>query len=210
MGSAGRMSGEPPPGTTETNSTLSQAEFARLRGVSRKTVTIWKSQGRLALTTDGLVDVVATDALLAQRPPVYRGGKKKPPKGEQTGGAPPPDSPPVMDRAPEEIAKIAGWSLAEAQRIKENYLALLREQEFHIAQGNLVPIDAVVMEVARQFGIVRERLLCLPAKVAPLLASADSDRAKVEAVVRDELYQAMAELSDQEVLDAVANDGAHG
>jgi hypothetical protein len=200
------MGGEPPV-TTEAKLTVSQAEFARLRGVSRKTVTLWKGQGRLVLTADGLVDVAASDAMLAQRPPVYRGGKKKPRKDEPATA---PDAPPVMDRPPEEIAKIAGWSLPEAQRVKENYLALLREQEFNIAQGNLVLIDDVVTEVTRQFGIVRERLLNLPGKLAPLLASADSERAKVEAAIREELYEALSQLSEQEVLDKVANDGAHG
>jgi len=201
------MGGEPPV-TTEAKLTVSQAEFARLRGVSRKTVTLWKGQGRLTLTADGLVDVAASDAMLAQRPPVYRGGKKKSRKDGPATAAQ--DSPPVMDRPPEEIAKIAGWSLPEAQRVKENYLALLREQEFNIAQRNLVLIDDVVTEVTRQFGIVRERLLNIPGKLAPLLASADSERAKVEAAIREELYEALSQLSEQEVLDAVSNDGAHG
>ena len=42
---------------------VSQAEFARLKGVSRKTVTQWKNQGRLVVC-DGLVDVEATQAQL--------------------------------------------------------------------------------------------------------------------------------------------------
>jgi hypothetical protein len=199
------MGGEPPV-TTEAKPTVSQAEFARLRGVSRKTVTVWKSQGRLAFTAEGLIDVAASDALLAQRPPVYRGGKKKPRKGERAASVPAADLPPVMDRPLEEIAAIAGWSLADAQRIKENYLALLRKQEYEIEQGKLVEIDAVVAEVTGQFAIVRERLLTIPGKVAPVLAGADSERA----VVRAELYEAMAELSEQAVLDAVDNADVHG
>src|SRR5580704_7265876 len=127
--------GDEPPVTTEAKTAVSQAEFARLRGVSRKTVTIWKSQGRLAFTAQGLVDVARSDELLAQRPPAYRGGKTKPRKGERAAAVPAADLPPVMDRPLEEIAAIAGWSLADAQRIKENYLALLRKQEYEIEQG---------------------------------------------------------------------------
>ncbi len=48
---------------------VSQADYARLRGVSRKTVSQWKSQDRLVLR-DGGVDVEATDELLAR----YRRG----------------------------------------------------------------------------------------------------------------------------------------
>lgn len=48
---------------------VSQAEYARLRGVSRKTVSQWKSQSWLVLR-DGGVDVEATDKVLAR----YRRG----------------------------------------------------------------------------------------------------------------------------------------
>ena len=40
-----------------------QAAFARRHGVSRKTVTVWKQQGRLVLV-GSLVDVAASDARL--------------------------------------------------------------------------------------------------------------------------------------------------
>jgi hypothetical protein len=40
---------------------MKQADYARYRGVSRKTVTIWKSKGLLDLNEFGAVDVRATD-----------------------------------------------------------------------------------------------------------------------------------------------------
>jgi hypothetical protein len=42
---------------------VTQAEFARLKGVSRKTVTVWKDQGRLTMNGN-LVDVEASQAEL--------------------------------------------------------------------------------------------------------------------------------------------------
>ena len=60
---------------------VSQAEFARLRGVSRATVTHWKRAGRLLLTDDGKVNVAASEELLSQRPETYRGGRIKPTDG---------------------------------------------------------------------------------------------------------------------------------
>ena len=42
---------------------VSQAEYARLRGVSKKTVTKWKQEGKLVLAGDG-IDVAASDAYL--------------------------------------------------------------------------------------------------------------------------------------------------
>lgn len=61
-----------------------QAEYSRYRGVSKKTVTIWKQQGRIKLI-NGFVDVVASNKMLAGRPEVYRGGRVTPfpPDGKQ-------------------------------------------------------------------------------------------------------------------------------
>jgi hypothetical protein len=53
---------------------LSQAEFARRRGVSRRAVTTWKQKGLLVLDGTGRVDVEATDWNFDQRPTTYRGG----------------------------------------------------------------------------------------------------------------------------------------
>jgi hypothetical protein len=40
-----------------------QSVYARYRGVSRKTVTVWKAKGLLVLNQYGVVDVAATDKL---------------------------------------------------------------------------------------------------------------------------------------------------
>lgn len=53
---------------------LSQAAFARRRGVSRNAVTDWKQAGYLVMTADGKVDVEASEWSLDQRPANYRGG----------------------------------------------------------------------------------------------------------------------------------------
>ncbi len=52
---------------------VSQAEFARARGVSRKTVTGWKQKGLLVLDGEGRIDVEATEWNLDQRPATYDG-----------------------------------------------------------------------------------------------------------------------------------------
>lgn len=56
---------------------VTQAEFARYRQVSRKTVSVWKAQGYLVLFPTGKVDVRASDKKLAGRPDVNRGGVTK-------------------------------------------------------------------------------------------------------------------------------------
>jgi phage terminase Nu1 subunit (DNA packaging protein) len=171
--------------TPTANVIVSQAEFARLRGVSRATVTHWKNAGRLLLNTEGKVDVDASEKLLALRPAVYRGGRAKPAPGEKL--------PPILDQSPEEIADSTKWTLIEAQRVKEIYLASLRKQEFETEEEKLVEIEAVAYEVEREYSIVRERLLSIPGKVSASLAGCD--RAVIEAKLRDEIAEALAELS---------------
>lgn len=43
----------------------SQAEYAAHRGVSRKTITVWKQRGLLVLNADGSVNTVKTDQFIA-------------------------------------------------------------------------------------------------------------------------------------------------
>lgn len=43
----------------------SQSEYAAHRGVSRKTVTVWKQRGLLVLNADGSVNAAKTDAFIA-------------------------------------------------------------------------------------------------------------------------------------------------
>lgn len=53
---------------------LSQAELARLRGVSRKAVSSWKQKGLLVLDGTVRLDVEATKWNLDHRPTTDRGG----------------------------------------------------------------------------------------------------------------------------------------
>lgn len=57
---------------------MTQADFARYRGVSRVNVTKWKSRGLLVFEADGRVAVTESDARLAARPETFRGGSVKP------------------------------------------------------------------------------------------------------------------------------------
>jgi len=61
--------------TTETKSA-----FAQRHGVNRSTVNRWEARGHLVMTVDGLVNVEASEQLLAKRPEIYRGGQTKGPQ----------------------------------------------------------------------------------------------------------------------------------
>jgi hypothetical protein len=136
------------------------AGFAKLRGVSRAAVTKWKKRGLLVFTSDGNVDIAASDARLEDRPPVYRGGAVK-----ATTTRPKP----VNGFAHTDPAS---WSTAEAVRHKEIAQARLRQIEADTAAGLVVPISDIVDTVRNEYTIVRTALLGMAAKLARRLAAA--------------------------------------
>lgn len=199
---------------------VSQAEFARMRDVSKKTVTVWKQQGRLVLTEDGLVDVGASDKSLAERPPLNRGGAVKrngntPANGNGSTLPPQPlpagnpaesdDDGPLLDASPEEIAAKTNWTHAEAARVKETYLAHLRKQEFEVNAGKLIEravAERTFFDTARDN---RDAWLSWPARVSTLMASElGVDAAVLTTVLNRYVQQHLAEQGEPDEFSAAA------
>lgn len=189
---------------------LTQAEFARHRGVSRKSVTAWKQKGLLVLSEDGRVDVDKTEWNLDQRPAVYRGGVTHRPVRKVTSvrepkvtakkpaarkvEAPAPSPPAETDAADEIDPNSPTLSLAQAVQRKENYLGLIRRHDFEVANREWVRVEDVGRQVELEYSTVRERLLTIPGKVAAALVGAD--RATIEAALRREIIEVLSELHD--------------
>ena len=77
------------------------------------------------------------------------------------------------EEAAERIVHIEGrapFTLFEAQRIKENFLALTRQLEYDIAAAAVVPVADVQKAVATEYATVRGRLMSIAAEAAPRLA----------------------------------------
>jgi hypothetical protein len=146
----------------ETLKGVSLREFARLDGCNDKLVRRARDAGHLRVFDDGSIDpsLVGTD---------WRAGNR----GHADKAA---DSV-RKDETPEDAADRivndegrAPHSLAEAERIKENYLAMLRQLEYDQKSGAVVAADDVAQAVAGEYAIVRNRLLSIPAEVAPRVA----------------------------------------
>ena len=84
--------------------------------------------------------------------------------------------------------------MSDAEKMKENYLALLRKLEYDQKSGNVVKIDDVAAEVGRSFAIVRTRLLAIPAEAAPKLHRMKTAR-EVQAVLQEIITKILQELS---------------
>ena len=198
---------------------MTQAEFARHRGVSKAIVTKWKGQGLLALTEDGRVEVEATEWNLDQRPATNRGGTThrpirtipraepdprerpaaRPSKADHRGTAPQPiRSEPGGDEEPPEFdPENPNLTLAQAAQRKENHLGLLRRQEYLTKQGKLVDraeAEAAFFDEARA---MRDAWLAWPARVGIEMADAlKVDARTLTQVLATYVQQHLAELGE--------------
>lgn len=206
---------------------ISQAEFGRLMGVSRKTITEWKSKGRIVMIGDQ-VDREASLGKLADagnvRAKAVTSGERSVvtphPKtvtplpsavtspaplataGNTEGNNPVPPPRPGRPRretpaeAAERIVLNAGGLLSEAdaQTLKENYLARLRQLEYDTKAGQVVLIRDVVEAVGTEYARVRTRLLAIPAEQAPRLAQLKTVPEIQDALMRM-IVEALEELT---------------
>lgn len=86
-----------------------------------------------------------------------------------------------------------------------NARAALAEIEQAEREGDLVPATQVEEGWIKIAAIIRARLLALPSKMAPRLA-AMSSAALIEAALRDEVYSALTDIAETEVV-VTSDDG---
>lgn len=159
---------------------ITQAEYARHRGVDPTTVRDAIRAGRITLI-DGKVDPVAADAQWARNTRVRVNSRQRP------TDAPPP--------------------AADAQQPQETYEAARRRRELAEArlaelklaeqQGDLVRVAAVRTQVAKLAAGLREGLMQIPARLAPVLA-AETDAALVHDHLLAELRQVLEQVTDHD------------
>lgn len=192
---------------------LTQAAFARRRGVTRKTVTLWKSHGLLKVTDAGLVDVEQTEWNLDQRPAKYRGGVahspvRTLPEDERPArpAALPKTSTPTPTADESEVDDEAlfdpddpNLDLPSAVRRKENWLGLARKQAVE-KEGRLLvdraAAEALFFATARD---LRDAWLSWPARVAVTMADELSvDPRALTTVLTAHVQQHLSELGEPE------------
>lgn len=171
---------------------MKQSEFAALHGVSRKTVTQWKSRGWLVMQGDR-VDVEASNARLKK----YRREGVTPLSGNTPGNSKRQVTAAIGESAEDAAVRIlsargADMNLDEARCMKENYLALLNRLEYDQKSGAVVPVADVTKAVGVEYAKVRTRLLAIPAEQAPRL-----HRLKTVVEIQDALHEIIAEALEE-------------
>lgn len=190
---------------------MNQSEFAKLHGVSRKTVTTWKARGWLVLDGDE-IDVDASNAMIERyRKTVTQdekklaansqGNKKGNTSGNKRGNTRKGNNP--REESPAAIAERmiteSGVTMTrdEALTMKENYFALHAQLDYDVKAGKLLPWQDMVDEVAQEYARMRTRLIALAPEHGPRLRALASttDDTEFVAALQELIYEALNELA---------------
>ena len=139
---------------------LTPAEYARLRGLNRSTVSRQIKTGAIP-TTRGKIDPKKADRARAENLDPTRGRRKETPE---------PEKPKTLIT----VQAIEGGTAPDLMRArvrKELALARLRELEAAIAEGSLVELKQIESAIESLIVHAREKLLSIPLELGPRLAS---------------------------------------
>lgn len=189
---------------------MNQSDFAKLHGVSRKTVTTWKARGWLVLAGDD-IDVDASNANIKQ----YRKTVTRPEKNNEKNAAGNKQgnksqgnnsgnrSGTYQEESPTKIVERmiatngAKMTLDQARTLKENFLALLTRLEYEIKSGQVLPYKEMIAAVGQEYSRMRTRLIAIAPEHGPrlrVLASTTND-AEFVAALQEVVHEAIEELS---------------
>ncbi|AZE46986.1 hypothetical protein C4K04_1294 [Pseudomonas chlororaphis] len=152
---------------------LTKSEFAARHGWSKSYVSKLAKQDRLVLTTDGKVDVEATEALLAESADpskaavAARHEENRIERDVRSQLQPGGDTPAVQ---PLEPVPGGGHNFQRSKAHREFYLAQLAEAEFHKVQGNLVERQAVEDAAFAAGRMLRDQMFGLAPQLAAEVA----------------------------------------
>jgi phage terminase Nu1 subunit (DNA packaging protein) len=140
---------------------MSQAEYARYRKVNRSYINRLAKRGILVLRGKR-VDVAASDAVLDDRPVDV-----EPQPAVNTG----------QHRPSAEALSVPPTSFAQARTAEMIFRARLRKLEYETKSGKLIRTDEVKVQWFKSARQIRDKLLAVPAKLAPQLAALTEVRA---------------------------------
>jgi len=163
-------------------------KYAEDRKVEYTQLSKWAGQGRFssdAMRKDGrlwvVVDPQELDRQVAAAKAPDRGGR---------GGAPAIDQ--ALQQQQNQAAAIP--SFAQSRAIREAYAARLTRLEFDQRSAKLIDKAELKMKLAKLHMAVRDSLRTIPDRVAPIVA-AETDQAKIHAMLLKEIGQALEGLS---------------
>ena len=166
---------------------LSIAAYARHRGVSHVAVLKAIKSGRIEKEADGTIDARKADAAWSrntnkaqQRQRQTEATVAAQAAGENHVG------PPIVNSGP---------SYAQSRAVKEAYLARLAKLSYEEKSGSLIKIDAVKVSWFNILRVLRDRVLNLPDRLAPIVA-AETDPKKIRDLLEEDLRLILNDAAD--------------
>jgi hypothetical protein len=195
--------------------TVNQAAFAAMHGVSRPSITKWKNRGWLAFAGD-LIDVEASNALLKKHratpakktsksvTSALQGNKQGNKQGNALGNKGPNITIAMRDgetteQAASRLADMAidEMTIDDARLKKEIYLGLLNQLEYEQRSGKLIDLDTAEAVFFEEFRAQRDAWLNWPIRVGPLLAAELGLEAdKVTEALNGHVYKHISSLGE--------------
>ena len=167
---------------------LTESGLARLLGVSRQAVHDLVKRGIISKDAAGLIDVAQAQAALANS--VHPSSKTA---AALQSTAPPPGTSPAATTPPENGQNVEVTSYHVAKTLREAAEAQMARLKLAEMQGDVIRITAVQTQLT-VFATVRDALLQIPARMAPVLA-AETDPVAVHNVLHAEIHQALQHLA---------------
>ncbi len=169
---------------------VSQAEWARRHGFSRQYVSKLIATGVIRLV-DGKIDPELADHALAARREPARPARRSP---AADLSAPAPRKPSSLGEPTEFIGSDLPTLLLRARTKSEVEKGKLLELKAKVEAGKFVDVDEVNTAAFNKARVVRDALLNIAARLAPLVAAESDERACFDLIDR-EIRQALEELA---------------
>ena len=159
---------------------ISQAEFARRMGFSAPNVSIHVSKGNLTLK-DGKIPWPEAKEELARNVTKFK--QKKEQEKAVTEG----------------ITENNSMNFARVKAVHESLKAKKVKLELEQMEGSLVDAKAVKESAFKQARLVRDTLLAVPLRLAPVVAN-ESDEHRVHELIHDEIVSVLRTLDGNKSL----------
>lgn len=179
---------------------MTQAEYAKHRGCSAVSVFKAVRDKRISLIGDKIDPTVADIQWAANTR--ARASSTKPPAPQAAAAAPAPvaDAPGQLQLAaptsPEPPAPSTEGDYQKHRTSREQAEAQLAHLKLLEQQGVLVNVELVRAEFAKQVAAVRDGLLQLPGRLAPVLAS-ETDLTRVKVAIDTEIRAVLSQFTGQ-------------
>lgn len=160
---------------------MTQSEYAAYRGVTTGYISHLRKKESLVFTSSGLVDVKATDALLANTLDPLQGGNRH--------------SQHVRTDVPDKL------SYMDAKTREANARAVKAEMEAELMARGLVRVDEVEAQAFACARGARDALMAIPDRLAPLIA-AETDAARVHALMTAEFILVCQQIAKSDFVGA--------